>query len=209
MVADHLVYFTSGNISRRVDGEPDLVAMTPTSVPYDVMGVDDICIVSIDGKLVEGSRRPTSELPLHTLTYARRPEVGAVVHIHSPAAMAMAVKGLTLPPILIAQVGSVGGDVATAPYSRSGTSEMADLTADALRERSVCFLRFHGLLAIGRTLAGAYNGAAVVEGAADAYLRILPLGNVPTLPQAEVERLAGYWRRSWQVDSLGSFESAG
>ena len=113
-------------------------------------------------------------VPLHTLVYARRPEVGAIVHTHSPAAMAMAALGLTLPPFLTGLVRAVGGDVRTAPYSRPGTAAMADCTADALHDRGACFLQFHGVLAVGRTLAHAYNSASVVEGAADAYLRILP-----------------------------------
>ena len=64
----------------RVEGEPDLIAMTPTSMAYDAMEPDDICIVTTTGELVEGRREPTSELPLHTLVYARRPEVGRSSH---------------------------------------------------------------------------------------------------------------------------------
>jgi L-fuculose-phosphate aldolase len=197
MMAEHLAFYTAGNISRRVDGEPGLVAMTPTSLPYDTMLPEDVCIVSIEGEVVEGRHRPTSEFPLHTLLYARRPEVGAIVHTHSPAAMALAALGLTLPPFLTGLVGAVGGDVRTAPYARPGTAAMADHTADALQDRGACFLRSHGVLAVGRTLAQAYNSASVVEGAADAYLRIRPLGEVPVLPPDEIEWLAGHWRSQW------------
>ncbi|MGA2513808.1 MAG: class II aldolase/adducin family protein [Candidatus Limnocylindrales bacterium] len=209
MMAEHLAYYTAGNISKRVDGEPDLVAVTPASLPYDTMRPEDICIVSVEGELVEGERRPTSEFPLHTLVYARRPEVGAIVHTHSPAAMAMAALGLTLPPFLTGLVGAVGGDVRTAPYSRPGTAAMADCTADALHDRGACFLRFHGVLAVGRTLARAYNSASVVEGAADAYLRILPLGEVPVLPTEEIEWLAGHWRSQWARAEIVGYESRG
>jgi len=207
MMAEHLACYTAGNISKRVDEEPGLVAMTPTSLPYDTMRPEDICIVSVEGELVEGERRPTSEFPLHTLVYARRPEVGAIVHTHSPAAMAMAALGLTLPPFLTGLVGAVGGDVRTAPYSRPGTAAMADYTADALHDRGACFLRFHGVLAVGRTLAHAYNSASVVEGAADAYLRILPLGEVPLLPTEEIEWLAGHWRSQWARAEIVGYES--
>ncbi len=197
MMAEHLVYFTSGNISRRVEGEPEVIAMTPAALPYDTLRPEDVCLVDVAGRVLEGERRPTSELPLHTLVYARRPEVGAVVHVHSPAAMGVAARGWTIPPFLTGLVGAVGGDVVTAPYARPGTAAMADHTTAALRDRGACLLRAHGILAVGATLAQAYNAASVVEGAADAFLRILPLGEVPSLPPEEVDWLARLWRAQW------------
>ena len=81
------------HLSVRVDGEPDAIAMTPTSLAYDALEPDDICIVATTGELRDARRAPTSELPLHLLVYAHRPEVGAIVHTHSPAAMTLAVLG--------------------------------------------------------------------------------------------------------------------
>ena len=81
MQAEHLVYSTAGNVSVRIDGE--LIAMTPTSFPYDALEPEDVCIVNTAGDVIDGRREPTSELPLHTLVYARRPEVGAIIHTHS------------------------------------------------------------------------------------------------------------------------------
>ena len=72
----------------RVPDAPRFVAMTPAATPYDTMTAADVCIVTLDGEVVDGDKPPTSELPLHTLVYGRRPEVGAIVHAHSPAAMA-------------------------------------------------------------------------------------------------------------------------
>ena len=135
--AEHLGYSTAGNISCRVAEEPDLFAVTPTNFPYDALELDDICIATTGGEVVDGRRKPTSEFPMHTLIYARRPEVGAVIHTHSPAAMVMAVMGWTLPPILTGFVEASGGDVVTAPYSRPATAEMADLTAEAC-ETAAC-----------------------------------------------------------------------
>jgi ribulose-5-phosphate 4-epimerase/fuculose-1-phosphate aldolase len=209
MTEDRLVAFTAGNVSRRVDGQPDLIATTPRALPYDTMQLDDICLVTLDGDLVEGDREPTSELPLHTLTYRRRPDLGAIVHTHSPAAMAMAAVGLTLPPILIGLVAAAGGAVLTAPYARTGTPEMADAVEQALADRGACLLRFHGVLAIGRTLAHAYNAAAVVESSADAYLRALSFGEVPVLPDEEVDWLAAHWRSQWTTLEPPAYRGGG
>src|SRR3954471_16972400 len=147
--AEHLVHATAGNVSTRVDGEPDVLAMTPTAVPYDELEPADVCLVDTGGRIVDGRRAPTSELPLHTLLYARRPEVGAIVHTHSPAATTMAALGWPLPAMLTGLVGAVGGDVRVAPYGRPGTATMADLTVAALEDRGACLLRHHGLVAVG------------------------------------------------------------
>jgi L-fuculose-phosphate aldolase len=198
MQAEHLVSATAGNVSARVVGEPELIAMTPTGFAYDELEPEDICLVTTRGEVVAGHRTPTSELPLHTLVYARRPEVGAIVHTHSQAAMTMAVFGWTLPPILTGLVDAVGGDVRTAPYSRPGTAEMADLTADALVDRGACFLRHHGLLAVGVDLAQAFSAASTVEGAARVYLEARAIdGDVPALAPREVEWIARAWRARW------------
>jgi L-ribulose-5-phosphate 4-epimerase len=204
MQSERLVYYTAGNISARIEDEPGLIAVSPANTAYDTMTVDDIAIVTVGGDVVDGHLRPTSELPLHTLVYARRPEVGGIVHTHSPAAMAMAAMGRTLPPILTGLVSAAGGSIVTAPYARAGTAEIADFTAGALLDRSACFLRHHGLLAIGSTVEQAYNAASVVEGAADAYLRALPLGPVPELPDAEIEFMRAKWKTRWPALVMGS-----
>jgi ribulose-5-phosphate 4-epimerase/fuculose-1-phosphate aldolase len=200
--AERLVVWTAGNLSCRVDGEPELLAMTPTAVPYDTLEAEDVPLVRVDGTVVEGHRAPTSELPLHTLIYQRRPDVGAVVHAHSQAAMTMAVLGWDLPPILTGFVDAAGGDVRTAPYARPGTPAMADAVADALRDRGACFLRHHGLLAIGADLARAFGAAAVTESAADVYLRARATGEpVEEVPPAEVAWIADGWRAQWRRPS--------
>ena len=170
LLAERLVFFTAGNVSMRIAGDPELVAMTPSSTPYDTMRPEDVVIVRLDGRIVDGTLKPTSELPLHTLTYVRRPDVGGIVHAHSPAAMAAAAMGIAIPPILHGLIAACGGGIVTAPYARGGTAEVAERTAEALRDRSACLLRNHGVLAIGPTVDHAYNAASVVEGVADAYL---------------------------------------
>ena len=123
--------------------------MTPTSMPTTPSSPRTSASSRTSGELVDGRREPTTELPLHTLVYARRPEVGRHRAHALPAAMTMAVLGWRLPPILTGLVEAVGGDVRSAPYSRPGTAEMADFTTEALADRGACFLRHHGLVAIG------------------------------------------------------------
>lgn len=202
MLAEHLVYYTAGNISTRIANEPDLVAVTPGSTAYDTLCPEDIVILSLEGRVVEGRLRPTAELPLHTITYRDRLDVGGIVHTHSPAAMAVAALGWSIPPILHGIVAACGGGIVSAPYARGATEEMATLTQEPLRERSACLLRNHGVLAIGPNVEHAYNAACVVEGVADAYLRAIPHGPVPEIPADDVARIrATQWAPAWATGS--------
>ncbi|WP_033289858.1 class II aldolase/adducin family protein [Amycolatopsis jejuensis] len=192
--SERLVYSTAGNISMRMPGEPGLLAVTPTSTQYDFLEPEDITIVTLDGRIVDGRKEPTSEVAMHTLIHQRRPEVGAIVHTHGKAVMTMANLGWTLPPILTGLVEATGGAVRTSPYSQPETDQMADYTEDALRDRGATFLRFHGLLAVGADLEHAFHTASVVEGACEVYLTLRQLGEVHELPAPQVEWIASYWR---------------
>jgi ribulose-5-phosphate 4-epimerase/fuculose-1-phosphate aldolase len=203
MQDERLAYWTSGNLSVRVAGT-DHIALSPSGVPYDSMALDDVPIVELDGTLVDGGLQPTSELPLHTLLYQRRPEIGGVVHTHSPAAMAMAALDWTLPAFLTGLVQATGGAVACAPYARPGSPELADAVESALAGRGACFLRQHGLLALGATLPRAFQAATVTEGAADAYLRARAVGGVADLPPQEVHWIAEAWRAQWTGEAIGT-----
>lgn len=200
LVAERLVHATAGNLSVRVAGEPGVIAMTPTAAPYDGLAPDDICIVTSAGEQLAGEQAPTSELPLHTLLYARRPELGAIIHTHSPAAMTLAVLGWRLPAILTGLVEAVGGDVRIAPYTRPGTEAMADGARTALRERGACLLGHHGLIAIGADLPRAFRAASVTEAAARVYLDARTHATaVPSLAEEEIREIARGWSAQWGV----------
>lgn len=204
MQVERLAYWTSGNLSMRVPGDPDLVAVSPSAMPWDLVEPDDVPLVRLDGSVLDGTTRPTSELPLHTLLYQRRPDIRAIVHVHSPAAMAMAALDWTLPAFLTGLVEATGGSVACAPYARPGSAQLADAVADALDGRGCCFLRHHGLLAIGASLPRAFQAATVTEGAADAYLRARSVGTVSDLPADEVHWIAEAWHAQWSGADTGT-----
>jgi L-fuculose-phosphate aldolase len=192
--AERLAYSTAGNISMRIPGDPELLAVTPSSMQYDLLEPEDVPIVGLGGELVDGRTRPTSELMMHTLICQRRPEIGSIVHTHGKAVMTMANLGWTLPPILTGLCEAAGGAVYTSPYSQPETVQMADYTEPALRDRGATFLRYHGLLAYGADLEHAFHTASVVEGACEVYLTLRQLGEVHELPAPQVEWIASYWR---------------
>ena len=116
-----LVVGTAGNVSVR---EGDLVAVTPSGVRYAGLTPELVGVHRLDGTAVEAPLAPTSELPLHLAIYAARPEVGAVVHTHSPAATALSTLVDEVPAVHY-YVAMFGGPVLVAPYATYGTDELA------------------------------------------------------------------------------------
>ena len=204
MQVERLGYWTSGNLSMRVPGDPDLIVVSPSATPWDLVEPEDVPLVRLDGKVLDGAGRPTSELPLHTLLYQRRPEIAAIVHVHSPAAMAMAALDWTLPRVPHRPRRGDRRRRRLRAVRPTGQRELADAVAGALEGRGACFLRHHGLLAVGATLPRAFQAAAVTEGAADAYLRARAVGSVKDLDPAEVAWIAAAWDAQWTGEETGA-----
>lgn len=91
-----LVTFTWGNVSE-IDRESGLIAIKPSGVDYDRMQADDIVIIDLEGKVVEGRLRPSSDAPTHVVLYRAFPEIGGIVHTHSTNATSWAQAGLGIP----------------------------------------------------------------------------------------------------------------
>lgn len=182
----------SGNVSER-DGDGFLV--TPSGVGADVLRPDQLVRMDMAGNW-SGEWKPSSEWRFHRDIYAARPDAGAVVHCHSPAATALAVLGRPIPAFHYMVAIAGGADVRCAPYATFGTQELSDAALVALDGRRACLLGHHGMIALGRDLGQALDVAVEVEFLADLYLRLLPLGEPPVLPAAEMdvvlEKFKGY-----------------
>jgi L-fuculose-phosphate aldolase len=190
MTADGLVVGTSGNVSVRAG---DLVAVTPSGVDYAALRPADIPVVSLDGSIVDGSLRPTSELPMHLTVYTRAsdPEgapISAVVHTHSMGATAVSTLVDEVPPIhyMLAVIGSTAR---VAPYATFGTQELADSMLAALKDRRGCLLGNHGTITFGDSLASAYNRAQQLEWVCQLWLTARAAGTPNLLPTAEIEHV--------------------
>jgi L-fuculose-phosphate aldolase len=195
-----LVVGTAGNVSVR-DG--DLVAVTPSGLRYadltpELVGVHRLDGTEFGSTEVEAPLAPTSELPLHLAIYAARPEVGAVVHTHSPAATALSALVDEVPAVHY-YVAMFGGPVLVAPYATYGSPELARSAVRALRDRTACLLGNHGAVAVGPDLATAYDKSVYLEWLCDVCLRASSAGTPRLLPAAEITavaaKLAGYGQR--------------
>jgi L-fuculose-phosphate aldolase len=182
---DGLVVGTAGNLSVR---SGDLVAITPTSVDYDKLDPGLICVVGLDGEIVEAEREPSSELPMHLAVY-RATDAAAIVHTHAPYATALATVVDELPAIHY-MIAELGGPVRVAPYATFGTGELASGAMDALRGRSAVILGSHGTLTFGDSLEHAYSRSMLLEWLATLYYRAALLGEPRLIPTEEIELVA-------------------
>ncbi len=119
LVKHGLVIFTWGNVSA-IDREKGLVVIKPSGVDYDVMKASDMVVVDLDGNVVDGDLKPSSDTPTHLELYKAFPEIGGVVHTHSTYATAWAQAGKSIPILGTTQADYFYGDV---PCTRSMTEE--------------------------------------------------------------------------------------
>ncbi|MEJ2216928.1 MAG: class II aldolase/adducin family protein [Gemmatimonadota bacterium] len=184
---------TSGNVSTRA-GVGMLV--TPSAVPYAAMEPRDAVLMDLEGRTLEGDRKPTTEWPMHAAVYRSRPEVDAVVHAHAPFCTTLATLRRGIPPFHY-MVAVAGGDsIRCAPYATFGTPELAAVTVDALQDRRACLLANHGMVALGASPEAALELAAEVETLAELYWRALQVAEPARLGAEEMaealERFRSY-----------------
>lgn len=159
---------TSGNLSI-FDRDSGMVAITPSSLPYDSMGPDDIVLIDLDGATIEGKRKPSSEWRLHTAVYKHFQDCNAVVHSHSPYATSFAATHERIPFFLVEMMYFLGGDIPVAGFALNGSPELGMNAVAALKNRFACLLANHGVVAKGTSLERAHIAAVYAEDVAKIY----------------------------------------
>ncbi|WP_426574692.1 class II aldolase/adducin family protein [Aquihabitans sp. McL0605] len=193
MLAEGLVEGTSGNISGRLaDGH---VCLTPSSVAYDTMTLDDLVIVDLDGTVVSGERSPTTEKDLHLSALRLYPELGAVIHTHAVYATMFALAHEPISAVIEEVVVYVGGDVPCCDYKGTGTASLGDEVASKLVDRGAALLANHGLVTCGSTPEKALHNAALVERTAKIVWGARAMGaTIHPLPDKVNRDMAGVYR---------------
>jgi L-fuculose-phosphate aldolase len=179
-----LVTGTAGNVSLRLkaDGGRSLLAITPSSRDYLSLTPDDIQILDFNARKIEGDLTPSVETLLHISIYRARKDVNAIIHTHSVFASAMAVAGLSIPPIIDEQVAYLGGEIKLAKYAPSGSPELAKSAIAALGKRYAVLLANHGSVGVGANLPAAFHACELLENTAMIYLLALSTGSINELP---------------------------
>jgi len=173
---------TSGNVSAR---SPNGFVITPSGRDMTELSPQDMVALDMAGVAAEGLK-PSSEWRFHRDIYAAFPEAQAVVHAHSPFAVALACLRRDLPPFhyMVAMAG--GTDIRCAAYATFGTQALSDAVITALQDRRACLMANHGLVAWGRSLDQALALAVEVEALCGQYLRACQLGEPVLLSPAEM-----------------------
>ncbi len=185
--AARLVQGTAGNLSVR-DPSSGSIAITPSGMAYRRIQPADVLLVSAAGDLEEGVHRPSSELDMHLELYRARPEVGAVVHTHSPWATTWAVLGREIPAVHYV-IAPMGDTLRVAPYATYGTPELAANVVATLGADNGVLLASHGVVTVGADLAAATHNAIQVEFLAEVLWKATQVGEPVILPPEELDRV--------------------
>ncbi|WP_433089583.1 L-ribulose-5-phosphate 4-epimerase [Dactylosporangium sp. CA-052675] len=185
-----LVTWTAGNVSARVPGE-DLLVIKPSGVSYDELTPATMVVCDLKGKLVDGEHSPSSDTEAHAYVYRNMPEVGGVVHTHSPYATAWAARGEPIPCSITAMGDEFGGDIPVGPFALIGSDAIGRGIVETLQgHRSPAVLmRQHGPFTIGKTAKAAVKAAVMCEDVARTMHFARQLGEVDRLPAEAVDSL--------------------
>ncbi len=176
---------TSGNLSVRCG---DGFLITPSGMPADEQAPEDVVFVDMDGR-ARGRRKPSSEWRFHRDILAARPELGAVLHAHSPFATALACVGRDIPPFHYMVAAAGGKTLRCAPYAIFGSQELSGHALAALAGRKACLLANHGMIAASASLKGALALAVEIEALCAQYCRVLQIGAPVLLSDREMDEL--------------------
>jgi len=185
-----LVAWTAGNVSARVPGA-DLMVIKPSGVSYDELTPQNMVVADFDGRLVEGDLSPSSDTEAHGYVYRAMPEVGGVVHTHSPYATAWAAAGQPIPCAITAMADEFGGEIPLGPFALIVSDAIGRGIVETLsghRSRAV-LMRNHGVFTIGPDARAAVKAAVMCEDVARTMHLASALGPVRPLAEGDVTSL--------------------
>lgn len=198
MSAEGLSSGTSGNLSIYLK-EEGVVLITPSGIDYFDTEPEDIVVMDLEGNIVEGSRKPSSEWHLHTLFYKNKPEAGAVVHTHSKYCTTLSTLRMPIKAVhyVIADAGT--DEVPCAPYRRYGTEELAKVAVEIAGESNAVLLANHGIVVCGKNLKSAYGLAKGMEYVAEIQVTAMSVGEPVVLTKEEMEEVMEGFKTYGQV----------
>lgn len=198
MSAEGLSSGTSGNLSIYLK-EDGVVLITPSGIGYFDTKPEDIVVMDLEGNIIEGTRKPSSEWHLHTLFYKNKPEARAVVHTHSKFCTTLSTLRMPIKAVhyVIADAGT--NEVPCAPYRRYGTEELAKVAVESAKESNSVLLANHGIVVCGKNLKSAYGLAKGMEYVAEIQVTAMSVGEPVVLSKEEMDEVLEGFKTYGQV----------
>jgi L-ribulose-5-phosphate 4-epimerase len=188
LLKDNHVIGSAGNVSVRVkDTQNEFVLITPSNVRYEEMKPEDILIINMEGKVIEGDKNPSVEKQMHLAVYKERNDVNAIIHAHSIYSTILSTLNLSLPPIMEELVPYIGGEVKCAEYGEAGTEELAEGVLRNLEEKNAVLLSNHGNLCCGSHLEGVFTVLQYLERGAKIYYLAKLIKDPNLLPEDTID----------------------
>lgn len=188
LLNDGHVIGSAGNVSMRVKkGDEELVLITPSNVNYEEMEPNDILIINLEGKVIEGERNPSVEKHLHLGIYKEREDVNVIIHSHGIYSTILSTLNLSLPPVMEELVPYLGGEVVCSEYGEAGSEELAENVKTSLEERNAVILANHGSLCCGSHLEGAYTVLKYLERGSKIYYLAKLIKEPNLLPEDTID----------------------
>jgi L-ribulose-5-phosphate 4-epimerase len=184
---NNLVAWTTGNVSG-CDRESNLVVVKPSGVRYEELTPEGMVVMDLEGRVVEGTARASSDAISHIHIYQHRSDVAGVVHTHSTFATAFAAVGRSIPPCLTAICDEFGGEIPCGDYAKIGGLEIGEEVLRSIGSSKAILLKNHGVFTIGRTPLAAVKSAVMVEDVARTMYYAYQLGEPDVIPPDEVAR---------------------
>lgn len=186
LITSGLTTGTGGNISI-YNAEVGLFAISPSGIDYFETKPEDVVLLDLEGNVVEGKRKPSSELDMHRIYYQKRNDIKAVVHTHSTYSTVLSTLGWELPAANYYIAIAGGNNVRCADYASFGTYQLAENSYLAMQDRYACFLANHGLLTGSHSIEQAFSIAEETERMAEIYYRVSCVGKPNVLSDKEVD----------------------
>jgi len=194
---NRLVSLSGGNVSMRMPGDTYLV--TPSGMIYENMTADDVVLVDHDGKVLEGCRRPSSDIDALIYMFDHMPHINAIIHTHQPYATAAGFVTDVLPAFIVTMIDANRGAVNVAPFTPSSDIGMGKLAVEYAGDAWAVIMKHHGVMAYGPTLNDALFSAVYLEEAAQTYMAARAVGPIPSLTPEEIEKEAAGWLTYGQI----------
>lgn len=185
---NNLVVWTGGNVSTR-DPETGWIAIKASGIRYEEMRPEHMVVMDLDGNMIEGNYKPSSDVHSHLYIYKHRPDVNGVVHTHSAYATAFAAVNKPIPVVLTAIADEFGGPIPCGGFALIGDEAIGKIVVESIGRSPAVLLKNHGVFTIGKDAWSAVKAAVMTEENARTVWLAMQIGVPDEIPQEDVERL--------------------